>query len=255
MMRHVGSTGQCDTMRRDARTQRDAPPAILQAPFYFICHCIFATILSLVFRARCHGGRNIPAHGPILLVANHQSYLDPPLVGMGIWQRQLHYVARQGLFGVRGLAWVIRWLNAIPIPEDGSSLTSMKEILRRLKAGHAVLIFPEGSRSRDGRMQPFKRGTSVLVERAGCPVVPVALEGAYDTWPRTAKRPKYFHGRIGVKYGQVITHADLMKDGADAGLDRLATIIESMRLELRDELRSRSRGRFPPPGPGDQATR
>lgn len=239
-------------MRRDDRTQRDAPPVILQAPFYVICHCIFVIAITLLFRARCHGGRNVPTAGPVLLVANHQSYLDPPLIGMGIWQRQLHYVARQGLFNVRGLGCIIRWLNAIPIPEDGPNLSAVKEILRRLKAGHAVLIFPEGSRSRDGSMQAFKRGTAVLVERAGCPVVPVALEGAYDTWPRTARRPTCFQGRIGVKYGQVITHEDLMKDGADAGLDRLATIIESMRLELRDELRVRSRGRFPPTGPGDR---
>lgn len=241
-------------MRRDYNTTHPTTPlrrSLIQRIFYFTCHCLLVLVMSLLFRARCHGARNVPKSGPVLLVANHQSYLDPPLIGLGIWQRQLHYVARQGLFTIPWLAPIIRALNAIPIPEDGPNLAAIKEILRRLKAGHAVLIFPEGSRTPDGAMHPFKRGTSLLVEKAACPVVPVALEGCYDVWPRAARGPRPFHGRIAVKYGMPITHEQLMKHGADSGLQCLAHAIDALRLELRAELRTQSRNRFPPPGSAD----
>lgn len=206
----------------------------------------------LIYRLRTFGWRHVPASGPLLIVANHQSFLDPPLVGLAIHNRQLDYVARIGLFQNRALAALIRVLNAIPIREDASDTAAIRAVLARLQAGAAVLMFPEGTRTPDGTMQPFKRGVALLVRRAGCPVLPVAIEGAYDTWPRTRRRPRLLGCRLAVAVGRPIPAHELLAEGETAAVARLAREIDQMRRELRRHLRRATRGRFPSPGPGDR---
>ena len=99
----------------------------------------------LAYRVRHTGIRNIPAEGGVLVVSNHQSHFDPPLVGMGS-RRRMNYVARDTLFGFAPFRWLIKSLDAIPIHRDGMGLGGIKESLRRLKRGELVLIFPEGTR-------------------------------------------------------------------------------------------------------------
>lgn len=225
----------------------------LQPAFYAVFEILFQILWRVLFRARGTGAERVPAKGPVLLIANHQSYLDPALIGMFITQRQLHYIARRGLFKVRGLGCIIRWLNGIPIPEDGNALSSMRKILDRLEQGHAVLIFPEGSRTPDGAMHRFKAGASAIIKRAQCPVAPVAIEGCFDVWPRTARRPRFRHGGIAVMYGEPIDHAELMREGRDGATRRLEREIDAMRLTLRRELRARFGEAFPAAGGGDGA--
>ena len=121
-------------------------------------------------------------------------------------------------------------------------------MLRRLEGGRAVLIFPEGSRTTDGRVAPFKRGVAVLVKRSRCPVVPVALEGAYEAWPRSRRLPRWLGHRVAVMYGRPIPHDELMHGGADAALLRLHDEVEAMRLALRERLDRTS----PRPKPGNE---
>jgi 1-acyl-sn-glycerol-3-phosphate acyltransferase len=213
---------------------------------------VFLLVLMLVYRIRWFGLRNVPASGPVLLVANHQSYLDPPVIGSPLSHLHLDFVARKALFGSQWFGWLISSLNATPIKDDGrGDAGAIKEVLRRLEAGRAVLIFPEGSRSHDGAIAPFKRGVEVLVKRSRCPVVPVAIEGCYDAWPRSRARPWLWGRRVAVMYGEPIGHEELMADGAEAGLERLRVRIDSMRRELRGLLRRATHGRYPPRGAGD----
>ncbi|HRJ51031.1 MAG TPA: lysophospholipid acyltransferase family protein [Phycisphaerales bacterium] len=207
-------------------------------------------ILKLIYRAQAIDVHHVPTHGPLLIAANHQSYLDPPLVGIFV-TRELNFVARSGLFTFKPFAWLILRLNSIPLREEAGDVAAIKEILRRLDAGGAVVIFPEGSRSTDGSIGPFKRGVALLVKRAGCPVVPAAVEGCFDAWPR-GRWPSLFGKRLAVKYAPPIPHAELMKNGPDAALERLPSTIDSLRLDLRQHLRHNTQGRYPKPGPGDR---
>ncbi len=212
-------------------------------------------LTSLFFRQRTFHAEFVPASGACLLIANHQSYLDPPAIGSAIRHRQVDYVARLGLFKSPILRWIISALNATPIREDGGGdIAAMKEILRRLEAGRAVLLFPEGTRTSNGAMEDFKRGVAVLVKRAKCPVVPIAIEGAFDAWPRHRKFPRWMGQRLAVKFGEPISHDALIAKGAEASLHELAVTIDAMRLELRGMLRKSSRGQIPKPGPGDESS-
>jgi 1-acyl-sn-glycerol-3-phosphate acyltransferase len=207
--------------------------------------------MVVLYRARHLGRARLPRTGAVLLVANHQSYIDPPLVGITVRSRHLDFIARMGLFNSPILDRILRAVNSVPIREEGGDAAAIKEILRRLDQGRAVLIFPEGTRSPDGAMRPFKRGVAVLVKRAKCPVVPVAVEGCFDAWPRERKWPRLLGQHVAVAFDHPISHAELMAAGPDAALELLEARIERMRVALRRWMRRTSHGRYPPAGAGD----
>ncbi|MBN1909406.1 MAG: 1-acyl-sn-glycerol-3-phosphate acyltransferase [Pirellulales bacterium] len=154
---------------------------------------------TLCYKVRCTGHMNVPREGPVLLVSNHQSHFDPPLVG-GCCPRAVSYMARETLFKSPLFGGLIRSLNAFPIDRDGSGIAGIKETLRRLKRGEAVLVFPEGTRSPDGQIAPFKPGFASLAVRSQATVVPVGLAGAYQAWPRKRNLPG--PGRLYLHYGR-----------------------------------------------------
>ena len=141
-----------------------------------------------LFRIRCRDRKYVPATGGALILSNHQSNFDPVLFGLAC-DRRLNYLARQTLFRFPPFRWLINSLDAIPIDREGSGLSGLKETLRRLKRGEIVLIFPEGTRTRDGQVSPLKPGFCALAKRAGVPLVPAAIDGAYDAWPRGQPLP------------------------------------------------------------------
>jgi 1-acyl-sn-glycerol-3-phosphate acyltransferase len=232
---------------------RNPNRSVIKSMIYGVCRRIAKSVLFTLFGARALHRERVPADGPLLIAANHQSFLDPPLVGSFITQRQVAFVARSGLFRNRFFGWFISAVNSIPIREDGRGDTgAIKAALSILAGGHALVIFPEGARTPDGALHPFKRGTALLLKRAQCPVLPVAVEGPFDAWPIHAKRPRPFASPVMVMYGHPISYDDLMKDGPDAGMDRLARTIEDMRLQLRALIRQRTADRYPAKGPGDR---
>ncbi len=139
--------------------------------------------MTLGFSLRTEGMRHVPSRGPALLVANHQSYLDPDLVGLAA-RRHLCYLARKSLFRNKLFTWLIRSLEAIPIDQEGIGIDGIRDILEQLEAGRAVLVFPEGERTHDGKMQPLRPGVALLIKKAKAPVVPVGIAGAYEAWSR-----------------------------------------------------------------------
>lgn len=182
------------------------------------------------FRIRCHHRERIPATGGFLLLSNHQSFLDPPLVGMVV-PRRINYLARDTLFKNPLFAWLIRSFDAIPIDREGLGIGGLKETLRRLKRGEIVLLFPEGTRSSDGEVQSLKPGFSALADRGGVPIVPIAMDGAHEAFPRKAKLPR--PATIHLVVGEPISCDEARK------LDdrELVALVETRLRELHAEAR------------------
>lgn len=170
---------------------------------YELFRCPFALGFVSGFGIRYYGQTNIPREGGFLLVSNHQSHLDPPAVGAGVW-RQMNFVARKTLFDNRVFGWIIRNIRALPIDRDGLGLGGLKEALRRLKSGEPMVLFPEGTRSPTGEIQPFLPGFTALAIRGKVPVVPAAIDGAFDAWPKGRSFPIFGH-KIRVMYGEPIS--------------------------------------------------
>lgn len=203
------------------------------------------------YRLRVVGAENIPPSGGLLLISNHQSHADPSLLGVALGRRNMASLARVGLFGNRLFGALLRALGAIAIRQNESDTAAIRAVIAELRKGRIVLVFPEGSRSPDGAVHPFKRGTWLLLNKSGCDVLPAAVEGAFDAWPRDRLLPRLVGQRCMVAFGKPIPHAELGRMGADAALAHLAGVVDQMRLDLRGRLRESSRGRLPRPGPGD----
>lgn len=231
--------------------ERHPSGSVAKAIVYVVCAAIARSFFRVFFRVRVHHVERVPVEGALMLASNHQSYLDPPLVGAFITQRPCAFIARAGLFKFKPFGWFISAVNAIPLKEESGDMAAIRTALDVLGKNHAILIFPEGSRTHDGAMHEFRRGVSLLVKRADCPIVPVAVEGCFDAWPIRNRFPSVWSCPVEIMYGTPISREELMKDGADEALKRLAAIIEGMRLELRASIRKRTSGRHPAQGPGD----
>lgn len=206
-----------------------------------ICQFACEVILVLLYRLSVRDAHAVPAEGPILIAANHESYFDPPAIGCQVRQRQVDFVARQGLFAHKGLGKFLAFLNSIPVAEEGPDTAAIKEIIRRLRMGRCVMIFPEGSRSEDGQPQPFKRGVAVLVKRAQCPVVPAAIDGAFEAWPRSRPKPIFWRApQIRVRFGEPIPYDELMADGPDAALARIEREVRALHAQIQPHTHSSS---------------
>jgi 1-acyl-sn-glycerol-3-phosphate acyltransferase len=154
---------------------------------------------TLLFRIRAWGVENVPRRGSVVLVSNHQSFLDPPALGLCL-PRQIHYMARASLFRLWPAGAVLRGWHAMPIERGTSDLAAIRLAIDVLRAGHGLLLFPEGTRTRDGSIGPFKPGFAMVAARARVPVMPAAIDGAFGAWPRWQRLPR--PGRICVAYGE-----------------------------------------------------
>ncbi len=138
---------------------------------------------------RVEGRENFPMQGPALVITNHQSFWDPLLNGLST-RRHQSFVARRTLFNNRLFAWLINRLNAVPINQEGVAKEDIKAILRKLQEGRAVVVYPEGGRTHDGKLGELQPGIVLLIKRVQAPIVPVAIAGAYNAWPRTSRLPR-----------------------------------------------------------------
>lgn len=169
-------------------------------------------------RYRARGLEHLPATGGALLLSNHQSFLDPLMVGLLI-DRPVSYLARDTLFRVPGLGWLLRHTYVLPLNREGGSSGAIRETLRRLEQGFLVGIFPEGTRSADGSLGEFKPGFAALIRRTDVPIIPVGVAGAN----RALGRGSWFlkPRRVCVVYGAPIPRdevARLSERGREAEL-------------------------------------
>ena len=151
----------------------------------------------LCFRYRVVG--QVPKAGGFLVAANHASYFDIPLLGCGMWRRAW-YLGRSDLFPVPGLNGILQWLGWIPLKLGRLDRKAFDKAVALIKQGNVVVIFPEGSRSLDGRLGEAKAGLGMIVAQTDCPVVPAYLDGTFEVLPIGSKRPR-FHP-VTVRFGE-----------------------------------------------------
>lgn len=219
-----------NVVKRGGKNQRRV--TFWHQAWYQICRTSLWLIMEPLFRVRHRGGKNIPWKGPALIVSNHQSYIDPPAVGIGVWRR-MNYLAKQELFESKIFGRLIHSVDAIPLDQHGIGFQGIKETLKRLRNGEMVLIFPEGARSLDGEMVPFKTGYVNIAVKSGATIVPTAIDGAWAAYPPHAKRPHFFKPAVRVEYGAPITPADY----AELSEDELHRLVESRVRELFEKIR------------------
>jgi len=160
---------------------------------------LYGLLFTLFFRIRAWGVENVPSRGGVILAANHESYLDPPAVGLALG-RQVYFMARSSLFRGPLVSWWLRAQHSVPLERGEADLAAIRQAVRILREGHGLVLFPEGTRTPDGSLGIFRPGFAMVAARAGVPLVPVAVHGGFRAWPRSQKLPCW--GRIQVAYGE-----------------------------------------------------
>jgi cytidylate kinase len=182
------------------------------------------------FKLHIAGRENVPEQGPLVLICNHQSFLDPVLCGIFI-KRPLYFLARDSLF--RGLfGWLIASVNTIPVKRGAADLAAMKTIISKLKQGNGVCLFPEGTRTSDGKITAFKPGFGLLCRRGSAAVVPVLIDGAFEAWPRS-KKLFSSGGHIVICYGKCIPAEQVKKMGDRKLAEVLTDTLRKMQNDCR----------------------
>ena len=198
--------------------------------WYRVVQGVSTTILAATCGIRATGRGQIPGRGPVLLVSNHLSHLDVLVLGI-LLGRPLNYVARASLF-FWPLGGIIRSLGAFPINRDGMGAEGFKETLRRTRAGGVVTLFPEGTRTEDGDLAELKTGIARLVARTKAPVVPAAIAGTFEAWPKHRRLPGIHPLRV--HFGTPIT----IEQVADLDPDALTALIRERILECQQVARA-----------------
>lgn len=198
-------------------------------PLYWCVNRLFKAYFKLFHGHTVYGLENIP-EGRAIIAPNHTSFFDPPLISISM-PEEISFLARKSLFSSPIFGRLISNLNAYPV-SPSQELTSMKLICRFLAEGKKVVIFPEGSRSHDGNIQPIKTGIGMLALRGQAPIIPVYIHGAYSVWNRYHKFPK-FYGKIVCIFGKPIDWEEFKnmekKDAQEAIAHRVKTSIESLK--------------------------
>lgn len=181
-------------------------------PFlYRLVLCFSWFVGKIFYRLKIYGLEHYYPRGAIL-AANHTSYLDPPIVSVS-WPEVVHFLARKTLFRSKIFGGFIRRLNTHPVTGESGDIQVMKLIVSLLERGDKVVLFPEGTRSENGELQPIKPGIGLLVARSKSAIIPVYIDGAYKVWGRNRKLPRLF-GKVRCVYGSPITWDSV------AGLDK-----------------------------------
>lgn len=156
---------------------------------YKCCALIVRSIVKLLFGLEVQGVEKIPLRGRVIIAANHQSYLDPPLLG-SVLRREIRYLAKEELFKIAVLKWIIIYLGAIPIKRSKLDLEALRRSAEILENGEALLVFPEGHRSRDGKLRQGLGGVGYLASQTNTDVYPVYMRNIRGSFRRIFKRQK-----------------------------------------------------------------
>lgn len=201
-------------------------------PLYWLGHRFFREVARGFFGLRVVGAENAGFEGPALITSNHESFLDPPFIGAA-FEEDICYLARKTLFRFAISNFLLTHWQAIPVDQDKPDPGSMKTIFRRLKQGKKVIVFPEGNRAPDGLLQKGEPGIGLLIAKAGVPILPVRIFGAFEALPRHRAFPRPH--QITVTFGRPWTYdpadfrskgKDLYQEISDTVMQRIADLHE-----------------------------
>jgi 1-acyl-sn-glycerol-3-phosphate acyltransferase len=198
-------------------------------PSYHAGWSCFRLIFAVYFRWRVYHQERVPEQGPVILASNHASYLDPPLVGAGL-KREINYLARSSLFRFPIMGTVLRSWNCVPVDRDGGGGAGLKAILNRLLAGGAIILFPEGTRTHDGKLQPARSGIGLTVIKSTAAVVPVRTFGTFEAYGRRMRFPR--PRPVSVKYGEPMLFEVLRAEARTCSKPRLKEIFQQVADEI-----------------------
>lgn len=192
---------------------------------YWLGWMAFGAAFRTLFGLRIVGRENLITEGPVLVASNHQSFLDPPLIG-NLYDTEMVFLARKTLF-IGFFKWLYPQWNAIPVDQDRPDMSSLKTIIRKLKEGHRVLVFPEGARTLDGDIGTAAPGIGLIAAKSGAVIQPVRISGARDALPRGSARVRF--ARITVSIGPAIrlTPEELKAANGKDGYERITEKIMS----------------------------
>jgi len=196
---------------------------------YRIGWLCFRAMYAGYFRWQVFNAERVPLQGGVILASNHASFLDPPLVGSGL-KRDINYLARESLFRFPGIGALLRSWNSVPVDRDGGGAKGLKKILDRLLAGGGIILFPEGTRTMDGQLQPARSGIGLTVIKSMAPVVPVRVFGTFEAYGRNHKLPRPH--RVMVKYGRPMNFEKLRAEAKTCTKPRLKEIYQQVADEI-----------------------
>jgi 1-acyl-sn-glycerol-3-phosphate acyltransferase len=188
-------------VRDGTRTER-GPLIVHSRPGYRIIRSFLVVYLKLWHRLRIEGREHLPREGGVLIASNHQSFLDIPLVAVAA-PRHVAFVARSTLASSRLVNFLMRQSGSVFVRQNTADRAALEDMIAHLEHGDCVAVFPEGTRTRDGSLGPFRAGAAVAARRAGVPVVPMAISGAFEAMPRARLFPR--PRRITVRFGPALS--------------------------------------------------
>lgn len=193
---------------------------------YWLGHSIFRAAAKAFFRYQVVGREKLIQSGPLLIAANHESFLDPPLVGIA-WDKEVYYLARKTLF--RGpTQWLYPRWNAIPLDQEAPDMSSLKKIIKILRGGEQVVVFPEGARTLTGELQQGEAGVGLIAAKSRAIIQPIRIFGAFEALPRGSGRLR-FHP-ITIVVGDPITLSEEEKKAK--GRDAYQAISDRIMAEI-----------------------
>jgi 1-acyl-sn-glycerol-3-phosphate acyltransferase len=198
--------------------------------WYFMWCWLCRIFCMLFFHPRPFNLSRIPKKGGFLLLSNHQSFLDP-MLNANPFTRPCCFAARDTLFKIPIFGRIVRSVNAIPIKRGQADLTAMRMFVEKLKDGYGLVLYPEGTRTLDGKIAEVKPGFSLLARRANVPIIPSVIDGAYECWPK--KKKLFSPGKVYVNYGEPIPPEKVAELGDREFAKYLTKILRQMQTELR----------------------
>jgi len=196
---------------------------------YWFIRFMARLIFAGPFRWRHYNRDRVPLSGGVILAANHASFLDPPLVGAAV-QRPVCFLARESLFKGWGMKTLLRSCNAYPLDRDEGSAKGLSRMIQFLREGQCVLLFPEGTRSPDGRVQPVRPGLGFIMALAKVPVVPIRVFGTYEALNRHSRWPRF--RRISVKFGHALRFDKLTQASQNTDKHQKKLIYQQISKEI-----------------------